>query len=52
MMTRAVAHEHRIAACVVDRWSQTWSRLRIFLSTYFWSRDTESLVSNAGTLFL
>jgi len=52
MMT-AVAHEHRIAACVSIRWSQTWSDCALFLKHVLsGAGDTESLVSNAERLFL
>jgi hypothetical protein len=52
MMTRAVAHEHRIAACVVDPLVSDMEPIAplFFKHVLSGSGDTESLVSNAGTL--
>ena len=52
MMTRAVAHEHRIAACVVDPLVSDMEPIAPLFLKHVLSGagDTESLVSNAGTL--
>jgi hypothetical protein len=52
IMTRAVAHEHRIAACVVDPLVSDMEPIAplFFKNVLPGTADGESLASNAGTL--